>query len=67
MTLDLALRILSLCVALAGVETLHGIARTVLVAPRIGKAPATKLTPKTTTTPVRTRFPIVIAYPSSTP
>ena len=43
MTLDLALRILSLCVALAGVETLHGIARTVLVAPRIGKALATKL------------------------
>lgn len=43
MTLDLALRILSLCVALAGVETLHGIARTVLVAPRIGKALATQL------------------------
>ena len=43
MTLDLALRILSLCVALASVETLHGIARTVLVAPRIGKALATQL------------------------
>jgi hypothetical protein len=43
MPLDLALRILSLCVALAGVETLHGIARTVLVVPRIGKARALKL------------------------
>lgn len=43
MPMDLALRILSLCVALAGVETLHGIARTVLVVPRIGKARALKL------------------------
>ncbi|MCB2017067.1 MAG: hypothetical protein KDF54_06095 [Hydrogenophaga sp.] len=37
------LRILSLCIVLAGVETLHGIARTVLLAPRIGKAAAIKL------------------------
>lgn len=36
-------RILALCVALAGVETLHGIARTVLMAPRLGKALAIKL------------------------
>lgn len=37
MTADSALRILSLCVLLACAETLHGIARTVLVVPRIGK------------------------------
>ena len=43
MTLDLFLRVLALCVALAGVETLHGIARTVLLAPRIGKARAVQL------------------------
>jgi hypothetical protein len=42
-TTDQVLRALALCVALAGVETLHGIARTVLVAPRIGKARALKL------------------------
>lgn len=40
MSLDLLLRVLALCVALAGVETLHGIARTVLLVPRIGKARA---------------------------
>ncbi len=34
---DAALRIAALCVVLAGAETLHGIARTVLVVPRIGK------------------------------
>ncbi len=34
---------LALCVALAGAETLHGIARTVLLAPRVGKAAAIKL------------------------
>lgn len=39
----LLLRALALCVVLAGVETLHGIARTVLVVPRIGKARALKL------------------------
>jgi hypothetical protein len=36
-------RILALCVVLAGAEMLHGIARTVLLAPRIGKALAIKL------------------------
>ena len=43
MSFDLFLRVLALCVALAGVETLHGIARTVLLAPRIGKARAVQL------------------------
>ena len=43
MTLELLLRVLALCVALAGAETLHGIARTVLVVPRIGKERALKL------------------------
>lgn len=37
------LRLASLCVLLAGTETLHGIARTVLLAPRIGKALALKV------------------------
>lgn len=37
------LRFASLCVLLAGAETLHGIARTVLLAPRVGKALALKL------------------------
>lgn len=37
-----ALRIASLCVALAGAETLHGIARTLWLAPRIGKERATR-------------------------
>lgn len=36
-------RILALAVVLAGAETLHGIARTVLVVPRIGKERAIKL------------------------
>lgn len=36
-------RIASLCVVLAETETLHGIARTVLLAPRVGKALAIKL------------------------
>lgn len=43
MTLDTALRFLSLCVALAGAETLHGIARTVWLVHRVGKARALKL------------------------
>ena len=43
MSTDSALRFLALCVALASVETLHGIARTVLVVPRIGKERALKL------------------------
>lgn len=37
MSFDALIRILSLCVALAGTEMLHGIARTVLLAPRLGK------------------------------
>lgn len=41
--MDPALRILSLCLALAGVEMLHGIARTVWLAPRIGKERAIRL------------------------
>ena len=36
------LRFASLCTLLAGVETLHGIARTVLLVPRIGKVLAIK-------------------------
>lgn len=38
-----ALRIVSLCVVLAGAETLHGIARTVWVVPRLGQERALKL------------------------
>lgn len=41
--MDHIIRILSLCVVLAGVETLHGIARTVWLVPRLGKARALKL------------------------
>ncbi len=40
---DTFLRVLSLCVVLACTETLHGIARTVLLAPRVGKKRAIKL------------------------
>lgn len=40
---SLLTRILALAVVLACAETLHGIARTVLVAPRIGKERAIKL------------------------
>jgi hypothetical protein len=36
-------RVLALCDALAGTESLHGTARTVLRAPRVGKALAIKL------------------------
>ncbi len=36
------LQIFALCIALACVETLHGIARTVLVVPRLGKERAVK-------------------------
>lgn len=43
MTSDEWLRIVALCVLLAAAETLHGIARTVLVVPRIGKERAIKL------------------------
>ena len=49
MTLEAALRVLALCVALASAETLHGIARTVYVVPRIGKERATKLSALTGT------------------
>lgn len=37
MSTDVIIRIVSLCVLLASAETLHGIARTVWVVPRIGK------------------------------
>lgn len=37
MNTDTMIRVVALCVVLAGAETLHGIARTVLVVPRIGK------------------------------
>ena len=40
---DLLLHIAALCVLLASVETLHGIARTVWLVPRVGKARALKL------------------------
>ena len=40
---DTVVRALALCVALAGTETLHGIARTVLLVPRLGKELALKL------------------------
>jgi hypothetical protein len=43
------LRFASLCVLLAGVETLHGIARTVVLAPKVGKALAIKLSVATGT------------------
>lgn len=43
MTDDVVLRVLSLCVVLACTETLHGIARTVLLVPRLGKARALRL------------------------
>ena len=43
MTLDVLLRSLALCMVLAGVETLHGIARTIWLAPALGKARALKL------------------------
>lgn len=42
MTTDTTIRILALCLMLASAETLHGIARTVLVVPRIGKERATQ-------------------------
>lgn len=40
MNADAAIRLLALCLALASVEMLNGIARTVLVVPRLGKARA---------------------------
>ncbi len=46
---DSLLRVAALCVVLAGAETLHGIARTTLVIPRIGKERAIKLSALTGT------------------
>ncbi len=43
MSTDALLRVAALCVVLAGAETLHGIARTTLIVPRIGKERAIKL------------------------
>lgn len=40
---DEFVRILALCIALAGVETLHGIFRATVLVPRIGKSRALKL------------------------
>lgn len=41
--IPLVLNIIALCVTLAGVETLHGIARNALLAPKIGTKRAKKL------------------------
>jgi len=41
--IDDFVRILALCIALAGVETLHGIFRATVLVPRIGKSRALKL------------------------
>lgn len=49
MSPDAILRIAALCVVLAGAETLHGIARTTLVIPRIGKERAIKFSALTGT------------------
>lgn len=43
MSADAVIRIIALCVVLAGAETLHGIARIKLIIPRIGKNRAVKL------------------------
>jgi hypothetical protein len=43
MSTDALLQTLALCIALASAETLHGIARTVWIVPRIGKARAIAL------------------------
>ncbi|GAB4404773.1 MAG: hypothetical protein OHK0048_24360 [Rhodoferax sp.] len=49
MNSDALLRIAALCVVLAAAETLHGIARTTLVIPRLGKERAVKLSALTGT------------------
>jgi hypothetical protein len=49
MDADAALRIAALCVVLACAETLHGIVRTTVVTPRIGKELAIKLSALTGT------------------
>lgn len=46
---DSVIRIVSLCVVLAGAETLHGIVRTTVITPRIGKERAIKLSALTGT------------------
>ncbi|MEY4978511.1 MAG: hypothetical protein RLZZ352_781 [Pseudomonadota bacterium] len=46
---DTALRIMALCVVLAGAETLHGIVRIQFVIPRMGKARAIQLSALTGT------------------
>jgi hypothetical protein len=43
MTEEIIVRVVSLCAVLAGVETLHGIARATVLVPRIGKKRAQKL------------------------
>lgn len=43
MSLDTATHVLALCIVLAGVETLHGIARNVLLVPRLGRQRALQL------------------------
>lgn len=43
MSTDTLIRIVSLCIVLAGAEMLHGIARTVWVVPHLGKERALKL------------------------
>lgn len=43
MTLETGVRIASLCVVLACTETLHGVARTMFLAPRLGKERALRL------------------------
>lgn len=49
MSHDAVVRIVALCVVLAGAEMLHGIIRTVVVTPRIGKARALPLSALTGT------------------
>lgn len=49
MDFDTALRIAALCVGLASAETLHGIIRTTVIVPRIGKERALKLSALTGT------------------
>jgi hypothetical protein len=48
-TADTLIRIIALCIVLAGAETLHGIARIKLIIPRIGKERAVKLSALTGT------------------
>jgi len=43
LTLDATVKVIALCVALASAETLHGIARTKFLNPRLGKERAVKL------------------------